>query len=154
MLSIIRSNTLRPNCLNCIRSAKGSQLKFSYSPLIGSQISLKHLSTHEEYKKKFNFELPPLMRFSPKPMPNIFYSLKNQFIIHFFLKPLIDQEFDTRGFLSGAKQVLINYVFQLNLTFIWFPKALSVISSNLANDNIEGIKDMLTTEVFQKPIDY
>ena len=70
-----------------------------------SRLSIRYMSSHEEYKKKYDFDLPPLMKFTPKSMPNPFYSLKNQLIIHFFIKPLIDKEFNSQLFLKGAKQV-------------------------------------------------
>ena len=78
-----------------------------------SRLSVRYMSSHEEYKKKYDFDLPPLMNFTLKPMPNIFYSLKNQMIIHFFIKPLIDKEFDTKLFMSGAKQVFIALFFRI-----------------------------------------
>ncbi|CAG2114941.1 unnamed protein product [Medioppia subpectinata] len=86
----------------------------------------RQLSTNEVPKYDMEYELPPLMKFMPKSGPNLFYVLKNHFIINMYLKPKIDKDFDLKSFLLGA---------------------VSIISSNLANDHIEGIKHMLTEEV-------
>ena len=63
------------------------------------------MSAQEEYKKRYDYDLPPLMKFVPKPMPNIFYTLKNHFLVHFYLKPMVDKQFSIRDFMGGAKQV-------------------------------------------------
>ncbi|CAG2174734.1 unnamed protein product [Oppiella nova] len=96
--------------------------------------SMRQLSTDNEKsnEESFVYEIPPLMRFTPKGMPNVLYALKNRLIVYLYLKPFLDKDFDLKSFLLGAKQ------------------ALSSISSNLANDNIHGIQDMLTEEAYEE----
>lgn len=46
-----------------------------------------------------------LMNFTPRGMPNVFYSLKNLYILNFVLHNQIDRSFNIKEFIDGAKQV-------------------------------------------------
>ena len=54
---------------------------------------------------RVNPDLPMLMRFEPKAMPNIFYTILNYFKVYFYIKPYIDKEFNIHKFLDGSKHV-------------------------------------------------
>ena len=52
------------------------------------------------------FEVPLLMDgILPRGMPNLFFTLKNFYLINFVLRPQIDKSFDIKEFIEGAKQV-------------------------------------------------
>lgn len=69
------------------------------------------------------FEVPLLMDgILPRGMPNLFFTLKNFYLINFVLRPQIDKSFDIKEFIEGAKQVrsLITFSLQLKLTNFYF----------------------------------
>ncbi|XP_054159670.1 uncharacterized protein LOC128957880 [Oppia nitens] len=112
--SIIKFNTIVTNCMK----------QTIYN-------NVRQLSSSHDMPDDV-FELPPLMRFTPRGMPNVLKTLKNQFFTFWLIRPMIDNDFQMNIFLNGAKQ------------------ALSTISCNLANDNIDGIQEMLTKEAYDE----
>ncbi len=69
------------------------------------------------------FEVPLLMDgILPRGMPNLFFTLKNFYLINFVLRPQIDKSFDIKEFIEGAKQVcsLITFSLLLKLTNFYF----------------------------------
>jgi hypothetical protein len=68
----------------------------------------------------------------PVGLPNVVNTIKNNLLVNFGIKPVVDSEFDTQTFLNGAKQ------------------ALEVISTHLANDNIEKIESLVTPEAYRE----
>lgn len=70
-----------------------------------------------------------LMAFSPKVLPNLWHSWKNFFITHMIIRPYLDNDFTTQGFIQGAKQALI------------------FVSNNLAEGNLEPLRNVLSEDV-------
>lgn len=75
----------------------------------GSDDEMGKKKRQEKGAKMFGFtvnpDLPLLMHFEPKAMPNIFYTILNYFKVYFYIKPYIDKEFNIHKFLDGSKHV-------------------------------------------------
>ena len=76
-----------------------------------------------------NYVLPPLMAITPKDFGLPFMTA---FKMNLYLKPYVDKQFDQKAFLENAK------------------KALTRISTHLANNSIDNIKKYVTEEAFQE----
>lgn len=72
------------------------------------------------------FELPLLMDgLLPRGMPNLWYSLKNFYLINFVLRTQIDKSFDIKEFIDGAKQVCFCVLMKAWFFNVFYSRLLS-----------------------------
>ncbi|XP_054155531.1 uncharacterized protein LOC128953999 [Oppia nitens] len=90
---------------------------------------IRFMSFNYNNNSQHSYTLPPLMIIKPK---DIGLPIMTPLKIHLYLKPFIDNNFDLKNFLIGAKQ------------------ALTVISGHLSDGNIETIKSLVTCEAYNE----
>ncbi|KAH9397868.1 hypothetical protein TYRP_004197 [Tyrophagus putrescentiae] len=79
------------------------------------------------------FEVPLLMDgILPRGMPNLFFTLKNFYLINFVLRPQIDKSFDIKEFIEGAKQAFI------------------FVSSSIANNQLDNLNGLVEKEALEE----
>lgn len=92
-------------------------------------------SSNEDQDGKYDdsndvqLSLPLLMDFIPHGMPNLWYSMKNFYMINFVLRTQIDKNFDFKEFINGAKL------------------AFTTVTTYLANNQLDKLDGLVEPKV-------
>lgn len=116
--SMYLQHAVKRTCLvgqaNLLSANNANQFHRTIFPSCGNQTFVRQFSTSNKPKDEEpspkaedDNEEPVtlLMDIVPRGMPNIFHTIKNFFIVNFFIRSSIDKAFNFKSFLAGAKHV-------------------------------------------------
>lgn len=93
----------------------------------------RHLSSGESNDEESSKEYPLLMHnMLPRGMPNLWYSIKNFYIINFILRAQIDKNFELTSFIKGARHAFLT------------------VSSHLANNRLEDLEGLVDSRALEE----